>query len=162
MRFSNGGNCPSRQKASAEVKLLQCYGLSETASSRFEDQEHVEGKLYLVGGPVQNDCESKTNGKGVEVGQHGNCRTGANVMRAYWNNRKNRSRISKRMFRTGDIGYRIQTAISTPRRLKDLIVQVAKMFIPARSKRSSTTSAVLKSVFGIPDPMGELVMIASC
>src|SRR5882762_2193550 len=75
-----------------KVKLVQVYGLSETGYlTGLQDQEHTEDKLISCGRPcpgieVQVADES---GKEVKAGQHGELiARGANVMRGYWNNRK--------------------------------------------------------------------------
>ncbi len=155
------------RKLLPKVKLLQCYGLSETGFlTGLEDQEHVEGKLLSCGRPcpgIDLRVEDET-GKEVEVGQHGELvARGTNVMRGYWNNPQDTAlafRIG--MFRTGDIGYRDSDGyFYILDRLKDMIVTGGE------NVYSGEVEAVLygdpavreAAVFGIPDPRwGELVM----
>ena len=62
------------RKLLPNVRLLQCYGLSETGFlTGLEDHEHVESKLLSCGRPcpgIDLRVEDET-GREVEVGQHG-------------------------------------------------------------------------------------------
>src|SRR5260370_40269000 len=62
------------RKLLPNVKLLQCYGLSETGFlTGLQDKEHVGGKLLSCGRPcpgIDLRVEDET-GREVEVGQHG-------------------------------------------------------------------------------------------
>ncbi len=155
------------RKLLPNVKLLQCYGLSETGFlTGLEDQEHVEGKLLSCGRPcpgIDLRVEDET-GKEVEVGQHGELvARGVNVMRGYWNDPEDTALAFRNgMFRTGDIGYQDSDGyFYILDRLKDMIVTGGE------NVYSGEVEAVLYghpavrevAVFGIPDPRwGELVM----
>src|SRR5258708_20456820 len=62
------------RKLLPNVKLLQCYGLSETGFlTGLQDQEHVETKLLSCGRPcpgIDLQVEDET-GREAEVGPHG-------------------------------------------------------------------------------------------
>jgi long-chain acyl-CoA synthetase len=155
------------RKLLPNVKLLQCYGLSETGFlTGLEDQEHVESKLLSCGRPcpgIDLRVEDET-GKEVEVGQHGELvARGANVMRGYWNDPQDTALAFRNgMFRTGDIGYQDSGGyFYILDRLKDMIVTGGE------NVYSGEVEAVIyqhpevyeAAVFGIPDPKwGELVM----
>ncbi len=116
------------RKLLPKVKLLQCYGLSETGFlTGLEDQEHVEAKLLSCGRPcpgIDLRVEDET-GKEVAVGQHGELvARGANVMRGYWNDPQDTARAFRNgMFATGDIGYQDSDGyFYILDRLKDMIV----------------------------------------
>jgi long-chain acyl-CoA synthetase len=154
------------RKLLPNVKLLQCYGLSETGFlSGLEDRDRVEGKLLSCGRPcpgVDLRIEDGT-GKQVEVGQHGELvARGTNVMGGYWNNPQETDLAFRNgMFRTGDIGYQDADGyFYILDRLKDMIVTGGE------NVYSGEVEAVLykhpavreAAVFGIPDPQwGELV-----
>ena len=149
------------------VKLLQCYGLSETGFlTALEDQEHVESRLLSCGRPspgidlrIEDD-----SGNEVEAGQHGELvARGANVMRGYWNDPEDTALAFRNgMFRTGDIGYQDSDGyFYILDRLKDMIVtggeNVYSGEVEAVIYKHSAVREV--AVFGIPDPhWGELVM----
>jgi acyl-CoA synthetase (AMP-forming)/AMP-acid ligase II len=155
------------RKLLPNVKLLQCYGLSETGFlTGLEDQEHVEAKLLSCGRPcpgIDLRVEDET-GKEVEVGQRGELvARGANVMKGYWNDPQDTALVFRNgMFRTGDIGYQdSDDYFYILDRLKDMIV------IGGENVYSGEVEAVIYkhpavrevAVFGIPDPQwGELVM----
>jgi long-chain acyl-CoA synthetase len=155
------------RKLLPNVKLLQCYGLSETGFlTGLEDQEHVESKLLSCGRPcpgidlrVEDD-----SGKEVEVGQHGELvARGANVMRGYWNDPQDTPLAFRNgMFHTGDIGYQDSDGyFYILDRLKDMIVtggeNVYSGEVEAVIYKHPAVHEV--AVFGIPDSQwGELVM----
>jgi acyl-CoA synthetase (AMP-forming)/AMP-acid ligase II len=155
------------RKLLPNVKLLQCYGLSETGFlTGLENQEHVESKLLSCGRPcpgIDLRVEDET-GKEVEVGQHGELvARGANVMRGYWNDPQDTALAFRNgMFRTGDIGYQDSDGyFYILDRLKDMIVtggeNVYSGEVEAVIYKHPTVREV--AVFGIPDPQwGELVM----
>jgi acyl-CoA synthetase (AMP-forming)/AMP-acid ligase II len=150
-----------------EVKLLQCYGLSETGFlTGLEDKQHVESKLLSCGRPcpgIDLRVEDET-GKEVEVGQHGELvARGTNVMRGYWNDPEDTALAFRNgMFRTGDIGYQDSDGyFYILDRAKDMIVTGGE------NVYSGEVEAVIyahpavheAAVFGIPDPKwGEVVM----
>ena len=149
------------------VKLLQCYGLSETGFlTGLEDRDHVESKLLSCGRPcpgIDLRIEDEA-GKEVEVGQHGELvARGANVMRGYWNDPQDTAVAFRNgMFRTGDIGYQDSDGyFYILDRLKDMIVtggeNVYSGEVEAVIYKHPAVSEV--AVFGIPDPQwGEIVM----
>jgi long-chain acyl-CoA synthetase len=149
------------------VKLLQCYGLSETGFlTGLEDQEHVESKLLSCGRPcpgIDLRVEDET-GKEVEVGQHGELVTrGANVMRGYWNDPEDTALAFRNgMFRTGDIGYQDSDGyFYILDRLKDMIVTGGENVYSGEVEAVIYKHPAVRevAVFGIPDPQwGELVM----
>ena len=149
------------------VKLLQCYGLSETGFlTGLEDQEHVEGKLLSCGRPcpgIDLRVEDET-GKEVEVGQHGELvARGANVMRGYWNDPQDTALAFRNgMFRTGDIGYQdLDGYFYILDRLKDMIVTGGENVYSGEVESAIYKHPAVRevAVFGIPDPQwGELVM----
>ena len=155
------------RKLLPNVKLLQCYGLSETGFlTGLEDKQHVESRLLSCGRPcpgIDLRVEDET-GKEVDVGQHGELvARGANVTRGYWNDPEDTSLAFRNgMFRTGDIGYRDSDGyFYILDRLKDMIVTGGE------NVYSGEVEAVIykhpavheAAVFGIPDPKwGELVM----
>src|SRR5215472_8230357 len=110
------------------VKLLQCYGLSETGFlTGLEDQEHVENRLLSCGRPCPGiDLRvADESGKEVEVGRHGELvARGANVMRDDWEDQEDTARAFRNgMFRTGDIGYQAADGyFYILDRIKDMIV----------------------------------------
>jgi len=148
------------------VKLLQCYGLSETGFlSGLEDQEHVEGKLLSCGRPcpgIDLRIENET-GKQVEVGQHGELvARGANVMRGYWNDPQDSALAFRNgMFRTGDIGYQDADGyFYILDRRKDMIVTGGENVYSGEVEAVIYKHPAIRevAVFGIPDPQwGELV-----
>jgi long-chain acyl-CoA synthetase len=148
------------------VKLLQCYGLSETGFlTGLEDQEHVEGKLLSCGRPcpgIDLRVEDET-GKEVEVGQNGELvARGANVMRGYWNDPQDALAFRNGMFRTGDIGYQDSHGyFYILDRLKDMIVSGGENVYSGEVEAVIYAHPAVReaAVFGIPDPKwGELVM----
>lgn len=148
------------------VKLLQCYGLSETGFlTGLEDQEHVESKLLSCGRPspgIDLRIEDET-GKEVEVGQRGELvARGANVMRGYWNDPKDTALAFRNgMFRTGDIGYQDSDGyFYILDRLKDMIVTGGENVYSGEVEAVIYKHPAVRevAVFGIPDPQwGELV-----
>jgi len=149
-----------------KVKLLQCYGLSETGFlTGLEDQEHVEGRLLSCGRPcpgIDLHVEDET-GKEVEVGQHGELvARGANVMRGYWNNPEDTALAFRNgMFRTGDVGYQDSGGyFYILDRLKDMIVTGGENVYSGEVEAIIYKHPAVRevAVFGIPDPQwGELV-----
>ena len=150
-----------------KVKLLQCYGLSETGFlTGLEDQEHIEGRLLSCGRPcpgIDLRVEDET-GKEVAVGQHGELvARGANVMRGYWNNPEGTALAFRNgMFRTGDIGYQDSEGyFYILDRLKDMIVTGGENVYSGEVEAVIYKHPAVReaAVFGIPDPQwGELVM----
>jgi len=155
------------RKLLPNVKLLQCYGLSETGFlTGLEDQEHVESKLLSCGRPcpgIDLRVEDET-GKEVEVGQHGELvARGANVMRGYWNDPQDTTLAFRNgMFRTGDIGYQDSGGyFYILDRLKDMIVTGGENVYSGEVEAVIYEHPAVReaAVFGIPDPQwGELVM----
>ena len=155
------------RKLLPNVKLLQCYGLSETGFlTGLEDQEHVEGKLLSCGRPCPGiDLRvADETGKEVEVGQHGELvARGANVMRGYWNDPEDTALAFRNgMFRTGDIGYQDgEGYFYILDRLKDMIVTGGENVYSGEVEAIIYAHPAVReaAVFGIPDPKwGELVM----
>src|SRR5580765_2984338 len=154
------------RKLLPNVKLLQCYGLSETGFlTGLEDQEHVESKLRSCGRPcpgIDLRVEDET-GKEVEVGQHGELvARGANVMRGYWNDPQDTALAFRNgMFRTGDIGYQDSDGyFYILDRLKDMIVTGGENVYSGEVEAVIYKHPAVRevAVFGIPDPQwGELV-----
>jgi acyl-CoA synthetase (AMP-forming)/AMP-acid ligase II len=155
------------RKLLPNVKLLQCYGLSETGFlTGLEDWDHVEGKLLSCGRPcpgIDLRVEDET-GKEVEVGQHGELvARGANVMRGYWNDPEDTALAFRNgMFRTGDIGYQDSEGyFYILDRLKDMIVTGGENVYSGEVEAVICKHPAVRevAVFGIPDPQwGELVM----
>jgi acyl-CoA synthetase (AMP-forming)/AMP-acid ligase II len=155
------------RKLLPNVKLLQCYGLSETGFlTGLEDQEHVEAKLLSCGRPcpgIDLRVEDET-GKEVEVGQRGELvARGANVMRGYWNDPQDTAlAFRNEMFRTGDIGYQDSEGyFYILDRLKDMIVTGGENVYSGEVEAVIYKHPAVReaAVFGIPDPQwGELVM----
>jgi acyl-CoA synthetase (AMP-forming)/AMP-acid ligase II len=155
------------RKLLPNVKLLQCYGLSETAFlTGLEAQGHVESKLLSCGRPcpgVDLRVEDEA-GKEVELGQHGELvARGANVMRGYWNDPQDTAlAIRNGMFRTGDIGYQDSDGyFYILDRLKDMIVTGGENVYSGEVEAVIYKHPAVReaAVFGIPDPQwGELVM----
>jgi long-chain acyl-CoA synthetase len=154
------------RKLLPNVKLLQCYGLSETGFlTGLKDQEHVEGKLLSCGRPCPGiDLRVEDEkGKEVEVGQHGELvARGANVMRDYWNDREDTALAFRNgMFRTGDIGYQDSEGyFYILDRLKDMIVTGGENVYSGEVEAVIYKHPAVRevAVFGIPDPQwGELV-----
>jgi long-chain acyl-CoA synthetase len=155
------------RKLLPSVKLLQCYGLSETGFlTGLEDQEHVESKLLSCGRPcpgIDLRVEDET-GKEVEVGQRGELvARGANVMRGYWNDPEDTALAFRNgMFRTGDIGYQDgEGYFYILDRLKDMIVTGGENVYSGEVEAIIYAHPAVReaAVFGIPDPKwGELVM----
>jgi long-chain acyl-CoA synthetase len=149
------------------VKLLQCYGLSETGFlTGLEDQDHIESKLLSCGRPcpgIDLRVEDET-GKEVEVGQHGELvARGANVMRGYWNDPEDTALAFRNgMFRTGDVGYQDSEGyFYILDRLKDMIVTGGENVYSGEVEAVIYKHPAVReaAVFGIPDPQwGELVM----
>lgn len=149
------------------VKLLQCYGLTETGFlTGLEDQEHVESRLLSCGRPspgIDLRIEDET-GKEVEVGQRGELvARGANVMRGYWNDPEDSALAFRNgMFRTGDIGYQDSDGyFYVLDRLKDMIVTGGENVYSGEVEAAIYKHPAVRevAVFGIPDPQwGELVM----
>jgi acyl-CoA synthetase (AMP-forming)/AMP-acid ligase II len=155
------------RKLLPNVKLLQCYGLSETGFlTGLEDQEHVESKLLSCGRPcpgIDLRVEDEA-GKEVEVGHHGELvARGANVMRGYWNDPQDTALAFRNgMFRTGDIGYQDSDGyFYILDRLKDMIVTGGENVYSGEVEAVIYKHPAVRevAVFGIPDPQwGELVM----
>jgi len=155
------------RKLLPNVKLLQCYGLSETGFlTGLEDQEHVESKLLSCGRRcpgIDLRVEDET-GKEVEVGQHGELvARGANVMQGYWNDPQDTALAFRNgMFRTGDIGYQDSDGyFYILDRLKDMIVTGGENVYSGEVEAVIYKHPAVRevAVFGIPDPQwGELVM----
>ena len=110
------------------VKLLQCYGPSETGFlTGLEDQEHVESKLLSWGRTCPGSelrVEDET-GNEVGVGQHGELVVrGANVMHGNWNDPQDTPLAFRNgMFRTGDLGVMHPDGyIELKDRTKDIII----------------------------------------
>jgi long-chain acyl-CoA synthetase len=149
------------------VKLLQCYGLSETGFlTGLEDQEHVESRLLSCGRPcpgIDLRVEDES-GKEVEAGQHGEIvARGANVMRGYWNDPEDSALAFRNaMFRTGDVGYQDSDGyFYILDRLKDMIVTGGENVYSGEVEAVIYKHPAVRevAVFGIPDPKwGELVM----
>ncbi len=149
------------------VKLLQCYGLSETGFlTGLEDQEHVESKLLSCGRPcpgIDLRVEDET-GNEVERGQHGELvARGANVMQGYWNDPQDTAIAFRNgMFRTGDIGYQdLDGYFYILDRVKDMIVTGGENVYSGEVEAVIYKHPAVRevAVFGIPDPQwGELVM----
>lgn len=149
------------------VKLVQVYGLSETGFlTGLRDAEHTEDRLTSCGRPCPGVDVRVVDGSGKEVqaGQHGEfVARGANIMRGYWNNPEETSRVFRDgAFRTGDVGFRDAAGyLYIADRLKDMIVtggeNVYSGEVEAVIYQHPAVSEV--AVFGIPDPeWGELVM----
>jgi acyl-CoA synthetase (AMP-forming)/AMP-acid ligase II len=155
------------RKLLPNVKLFQCYGLSETGFlTGLEDQEHVESKLLSCGRPcpgIDLRVEDET-GKEVEVGQRGELvARGANVMRGYWNDPQDTALAFRNgMFRTGDIGYQDSDGyFYVLDRLKDMIVTGGENVYSGEVEAVIYKHPAVRevAVFGIPDRQwGELVM----
>jgi acyl-CoA synthetase (AMP-forming)/AMP-acid ligase II len=149
------------------VKLLQCYGLSETGFlTGLEDREHVEARLLSCGRPcpgIDLRVEDET-GKEVEVGQHGELvARGSNVMRGYWNDPEDTALAFRNgMFRTGDVGYQDSDGyFYILDRLKDMIVTGGENVYSGEVEAVIYKHPAVRevAVFGIPDPQwGEVVM----
>jgi len=150
-----------------EVKLLQCYGLSETGFlTGLEDKQHVESKLLSCGRPcpgIDLRVEDET-GKEMEVGQHGELvARGANVMCGYWNDPEDTALAFRNgMFRTGDIGYQDSDGyFYILDRAKDMIVTGGENVYSGEVEAAIYAHPAVRevAVFGIPDPKwGEVVM----
>ena len=155
------------RKLLPNVKLLQCYGLSESGFlTGLEDQQHVESKLLSCGRPspgIDLRVVDET-GKEVEAGQHGELvARGASVMRGYWNDPDDTARAFRNgMFRTGDIGYQDSDGyFYILDRLKDIIVTGGENVYSGEVEAVVYKHPAVRevAVFGIPDPQwGELVM----
>jgi long-chain acyl-CoA synthetase len=155
------------RKLLPEVKLLQCYGLSETGFlAGLKDREHVKSKLLSCGRPcpgIDLRIEDET-GKEVEVGQHGELvARGANVMRGYWNDPQDTALAFRNgMLRTGDIGYQDSEGyFYILDRLKDMIVTGGENVYSGEVEAAIYKHPAVRevAVFGVPDPQwGELVM----
>jgi long-chain acyl-CoA synthetase len=142
------------------VKLIQVYGLSETGFlTGLRDADHTEDRLTSSGRtcPGIDVRVVDESGKGVETGQRGELvARGANVMRGYWNNPEETSRVFRDgAFRTGDVGFQDATGyFYILDRLKDMIVTGGE------NVYSGEVEAVIyqhpavneAAVFGIPDP----------
>jgi len=149
------------------VKLLQCYGLSETGFlTGLEDKDHVESKLLSCGRPCPGiDLRIEdAAGKEVEVGKHGELvARGANVMQGYWNDPQDTALAFRNgMFRTGDIGYQDSEGyFYILDRVKDMIVTGGENVYSGEVEAVIYKHPAVRevAVFGIPDPQwGELVM----
>jgi len=154
------------RKLLPDVRLLQCYGLSETGFlTGLKDREHVNSKLLSCGRPcpgIDLRVEDET-GKEVEVGQHGELvARGANVMRGYWNDAQDTALAFRNgMFRTGDIGYQDSDGyFYILDRLKDMIVTGGENVYSGEVEAAIYKHPAVRevAVFGIPDPQwGEVV-----
>jgi len=155
------------RKLLPSVKLLQCYGLTETGFlTGLEDREHVEARLLSCGRPcpgIDLRVEDET-GKEVEVWQHGELvARGANVLRGYWNDLEDTALAFRNgMFRTGDVGYQDPGGyFYILDRLKDMIVTGGENVYSGEVEAVIYKHPAVRevAVFGIPDPQwGELVM----
>jgi long-chain acyl-CoA synthetase len=155
------------RKLLPSVKLLQCYGLSETGFlTGLEDREHVEARPLSCGRPcpgIDLRVEDET-GKEVEVGQHGELvARGSNVMWGYWNDPEDTAlALRNGMFRTGDVGYQDPDGyFYILDRLKDMIVTGGENVYSGEVEAVIYKHPAVRevAVFGIPDPQwGELVM----
>jgi acyl-CoA synthetase (AMP-forming)/AMP-acid ligase II len=155
------------RKLLPNVKLLQCYGLSETGFlTGLEDQDHVESKLLSCGRPcpgIDLRIEDEA-GKEVEVGQHGELvARGANVMRGYWKDPEDTALAFRNgTFRTGDVGYQDSDGyFYILDRLKDMIVTGGENVYSGEVEAVIYKHPAVRevAVFGIPDRQwGELVM----
>lgn len=155
------------RKLLPSVKLLQCYGLSETGFlTGLEDREHVDSKLFSCGRPcpgIDLRVEDET-GKEVEVGRHGELvARGTNIMRGYWNDPQDTALAFRNgMFRTGDIGYQDSDGyFYILDRLKDMIVTGGENVYSGEVEAVIYKHPAVRevAVFGVPDPQwGELVM----
>ena len=149
------------------VKLLQCYGLSETGFlTGLEDQEHVGGKLLSCGRPcpgIELRVEDET-GKEVESGQRGELvARGANVMKGYWNDAEDTALAFRNgIFRTGDVGYQNSDGyFYILDRLKDMIVTGGENVYSGEVEAVIYKHPAVReaAVVGIPDAQwGEVVM----
>jgi long-chain acyl-CoA synthetase len=154
------------RKLLPDVKLLQCYGLSETGFlTGLKDREHVNSKLLSCGRPcpgIDLRVEDET-GKEVEVGQHGELvARGANIMRGYWNDPEDTALAFRNgMFRTGDVGYQDSDGyFYILDRLKDMIVTGGENVYSGEVEAAIYKHPAVRevAVFGIPDPQwGEVV-----
>jgi len=154
------------RKLLPDVKLLQCYGLSETGFlTGLKDREHVNSKLLSCGRPcpgIDLRVEDET-GKEVEVGQHGELvARGVNVMRGYWNDPEDTALAFRNgMFRTGDIGYQDSDGyFYILDRLKDMIVTGGENVYSGEVEAAIYKYPAVRevAVFGVPDPQwGEVV-----
>ncbi|MBV9924067.1 MAG: long-chain fatty acid--CoA ligase [Acidobacteria bacterium] len=151
------------------VKLIQCYGLSETGFlTALRDQEHTDDRLKSCGRPCPGiDVRVvDESGKEVATGQSGELVVrGANVMRGYWNNPEETSRAFRDgFFRTGDIGRQDADGyFYILDRLKDMIVTGGENVYSGEVEAVIYEHPAVReaAVFGIPDPQwGELV--AAC
>jgi long-chain acyl-CoA synthetase len=151
------------------LKLLQCYGLSETGFlTGLEDHEHTEDRLMSCGRtcPGIDLRVMDESGKELEAGRHGELvARGANVMRGYWNNSKETKQAFRDgFFRTGDFGYRDPDGyFYILDRLKDMIVTGGENVYSGEVEAVIYQHPAVReaAVFGIPDPQwGELV--AAC
>jgi len=149
------------------VKLLQCYGLSETGFlTGLEDKQHVESTLLSCGRPcpgIDLRVEDET-GKEVEVGRQGELvARGASVMRGYWNDSEDTALAFRNgMFRTGDVGYQDSEGyFYILDRLKDMIVTGGENVYSGEVEAVIYKHPAVRevAVLGIPDPQwGEVVM----
>ncbi len=149
------------------VKLLQCYGLSETGFlTGLKDKEHVESKLLSCGRScpgIDLRVEDET-GNELEVGRHGELvARGANVMRGYWNDPQDTALAFRNgMFRTGDIGYQDSDGyFYILDRSKDMIVTGGENVYSGEVEVVIYKHPAVRevAVFGIPDAQwSELVM----
>jgi acyl-CoA synthetase (AMP-forming)/AMP-acid ligase II len=154
------------RKLLPDVKLLQCYGLSETGFlTGLKDREHVNSKLLSCGRPcpgIELRVEDET-GKEVEIGQHGELvARGANVMRGYWNDPADTALAFRNgLFRTGDIGYQDSDGyFYILDRLKDMIVTGGENVYSGEVEAAIYKHPAVRevAVFGVPDPQwGEVV-----
>src|SRR5260370_30798801 len=148
------------RKLLANVKLLQCYGLSETGFlTGLQDQEHGGGKLLSCGRTCPGiDLRVKDEtGREVEVGQHGELvARGANVTRGYWNDVEETALAFRDgMFRTGDIGYQDSDGyFYILDRLKDMIVTVVEKVYSGEVEAVIYKQPAVRevAVFWISDP----------
>jgi long-chain acyl-CoA synthetase len=149
------------------VKLVQVYGLSETGFlTGLSDAEHTQDRLTSCGRPCPGiDVRVvDESGKEVETGQRGELvARGANIMRGYWNNPDETSRVFRNeTFRTGDVGYQDEAGyFYILDRLKDMIVTGGENVYSAEVEAVIYQHPAVSetAVFGIPDPLwGELVM----
>jgi long-chain acyl-CoA synthetase len=155
------------REAFPNLKLVQCYGLSETGFlTGLKDHEHTKDKLLSCGRPCPGiDVRVvDQSGKEVEVGQPGELvARGANVMRGYWHNPEaTEAAFQDGMFRTGDVGYQSADGyFYLLDRIKDMIVTGGENVYCGEVEAAIGEHPAVReaAVFGIPDPVwGELVM----
>jgi len=161
MRLSNAPELVHRvRKLLPNVKLLQCYGLSESGFlTGLQDQNMSKASSYLVAPCPGIDLrvEDET-GKEVEVGQHGELSHGIQRHAGYWNDPQDTALAFRNgMFRTGDIGYQDSDGyFYILDRLKDMIVTGGENVYSGEVEAVIYKHPAVRevAVFGIPDASG--------